>query len=52
MQSLREKMLTKTKNYFERFSVQRAGDPKVEIGVGRLPYYRLGEIAAQLQSPG
>jgi len=50
LQPLREKLLTKTKNYFERFSEQRAGDPKVEVELAGA-YYRLGEIAAMLQSP-
>src|SRR5262249_1157292 len=50
MQPLRAKMLTKTKTYFERFLQQRAGDPKVEFELAGA-YYKLGKIAAQLQSP-
>src|SRR5206468_11472721 len=50
MQPLRAAFLTKTKNYFERFLQQRAGDSKVEFELAGA-YYKLGNIATQLQSP-
>src|SRR5207247_1330264 len=50
MQPLRAKMLTKTKTYFERFLQERAGEAKVEFELAGA-YYKLGKIAAQLQSP-
>lgn len=50
MQPVREKLLTKAKEYFERFSKQRADDPTVAFELAGA-YFRLGRIAAMLQSP-
>jgi len=50
MQPLREKLLNKAKEYFERFLTQRADDPQVAVELAGT-YYRLGRIAMLLQSP-
>jgi serine/threonine protein kinase len=50
MQPVREKLLTKAKEAYERFSQQRANDPTVEFELARA-FFRLGTVAAMLRSP-